>query len=89
MTTTVRVRIPSYVAVLSALEDGTTTIAEIAKGAKMTNGAVTQVLRRLAHKEPPQVQRTNKRGFATIAEYKITRAGKAALKEVKKKAGIA
>lgn len=86
MTTTVR--ISSHVAVLSALEEGTTTIAEIAEGAKMSPSAVTQVLARLRKKDPPQVQRTNKKGFATVAEYKITRAGKAALKQARKKAGI-
>lgn len=86
---TTNVRIPSYVAVLSALDDGTTTIADIAAKAKMTNSAVTQTLARLRKKDPPQVKRTNKHGFAVIAEFKITRAGKAELKKAKKKAGIA
>lgn len=82
------VRVPASVAVLSALDSGVTTIADIAKGTKMTPSAVTQALARLRKKEPAQVKRINKRGFGVIAEYKITRSGKAALKRAKKKLGM-
>ena len=81
------VKVTSSVAVLAALADGATTIKEIAKIARMQSGPVTQTLARLRGKEPPQVKRTNKKGFAVIATYKITQPGRKALRAAIKEMG--
>jgi DNA-binding IclR family transcriptional regulator len=73
-------RVTSSVAVLSALAEGRSTIAEIAKITGMGKSAVQQTLGRLRRKEPALVKRTNDKGFAVEGTYKITAAGRKALK---------
>lgn len=75
------VRTTSSVAVLSALRDGATTVAEIMKNTEMTRSAVYNVLGRLRRTDPPQLKRTNKKGYGVEGTYEITSAGKKVLKK--------